>query len=113
MPQPGAVDGKLRRVTGTLRAAQAEAPIITQPWAQPGLTKGSRIPGDFPGSPQLRFCTSNVEGVGLIPGRGAKIPHAAQRGQINKDSLIPVLKAPEVSWKKPLSGDTVADSTWD
>ena len=76
------------------------------------VTKGSRIPGDFPDSPQLRFCTSNVEGVGLIPGRGTKIPHAT-RGQINKGFLIPVLKAPEVSWEKPLSGDTMADSTGD
>ena len=32
----------------------------------------------------LRLQAPNVGGVGLIPGRGTKIPHAAWHGQINK-----------------------------
>ena len=32
----------------------------------------------------LRCCTSSVADVGLIPGWGTKIPHAAQRGQKQK-----------------------------
>ena len=32
---------------------------------------------DFPGSPVVKTSPSNAEGVGLIPGRGAKIPHAS------------------------------------
>ena len=31
---------------------------------------------DFPGSPVVKTSPSNAEGVGLIPGQGAKIPHA-------------------------------------
>ena len=29
----------------------------------------------------LRLCTSTTGGVGSIPSRGTKIPHATQRGQ--------------------------------
>ena len=29
----------------------------------------------------LRFCASTAGGAGSIPGRGTKIPHAAQHGQ--------------------------------
>ena len=32
---------------------------------------------DFPGSPVVRTLPFNAGGVGLIPGRGAKIPHAS------------------------------------
>ena len=31
---------------------------------------------DFPGSPVFKTSPSNAGGVGLIPGQGAKIPHA-------------------------------------
>ena len=31
---------------------------------------------DFPGGPVVKTLPSNAEGAGLIPGRGAKIPHA-------------------------------------
>ena len=31
---------------------------------------------DFPGSPVVKTLPSNVPGVGLVPGQGAKIPHA-------------------------------------
>ena len=31
---------------------------------------------DFPGSPVVKTSPSNAEGVGLIPGQGAKIPLA-------------------------------------
>ena len=32
--------------------------------------------GDFPGGPVVNILPSNAGGVGSIPGRGAKIPHA-------------------------------------
>ena len=32
---------------------------------------------DFPGGPVVKTSPSNAGGVGLIPGRGAKIPHAS------------------------------------
>ena len=32
---------------------------------------------DFPGGPVVKTSLSNAEGAGLIPGRGAKIPHAS------------------------------------
>ena len=32
---------------------------------------------DFPGSPVVKTLPFNAEGVGLIPGQGAKIPHAS------------------------------------
>ena len=36
------------------------------------------MPWDFPGGPVVKTSPSNVGGVGLIPGQGAKIPHASQ-----------------------------------
>ena len=33
--------------------------------------------GAFPGRPVVKTLPSNAEGVGSIPGRGAKIPHAS------------------------------------
>ena len=36
--------------------------------------------GDFPGGPVVRPSRSNAEGVGSIPGGGAKIPHASWLG---------------------------------
>ena len=52
--------------------------------------------GDFPGSPVVKTLPSNAEGAGLIPGRGAKVPHASRprnqnieqkqyRNEFNKD----------------------------
>ena len=29
----------------------------------------------------LRFCASNAGGMGLIPGQGTEVPHAAECGQ--------------------------------
>ena len=34
--------------------------------------------GDFPGGPGVKTSPSNAGGEGLIPGRGAKIPHASR-----------------------------------
>ena len=34
--------------------------------------------GDFPGGPVVKTSPSNAEGMGSIPGQGAKIPHASQ-----------------------------------
>ena len=34
--------------------------------------------GDFPGGPVVKTSPSKAGGVGLIPGRGVKIPHASQ-----------------------------------
>ena len=36
---------------------------------------------DFPGSPVVKTLPSNAGGMGLIPGWGAKIPHAVWCGQ--------------------------------
>ena len=33
---------------------------------------------DFPGSPVVKILPSNAGGAGLIPGHGAKIPHASR-----------------------------------
>ena len=33
---------------------------------------------DLPGGPVVKTWPSNAEGVGLIPGQGAKIPHASE-----------------------------------
>ena len=33
---------------------------------------------DFPGGPVDKTSPSNAGGVGLIPGQGAKLPHASQ-----------------------------------
>ena len=35
----------------------------------------------------LRFCASNAGGMGLIPGGGTKIPHAAWYGQLKKNYI--------------------------
>ena len=32
---------------------------------------------DLPGGPVIKTSPSNSEGVGLMPGQGAKIPHAS------------------------------------
>ena len=36
----------------------------------------------------LTLCASNAKGSNLIPGWGTKMPHAAQRGQKNKDYFL-------------------------
>ena len=36
---------------------------------------------EFSGGPAVKTSPSNAEDVGSIPGRGAKIPQAARRGQ--------------------------------
>ena len=37
--------------------------------------------GDFPGGPKVKTLPSNAMGVALIPGWGARIPHASQPKQ--------------------------------
>ena len=41
----------------------------------------------------LRLHTSNTQGMGLIPGRGAKIPHAMWHGQKIKINKITIIKS--------------------
>ena len=36
---------------------------------------------DFPGGPVVKTLPSNVEGAGLIPDWGTKIPHGTKGGQ--------------------------------
>ena len=36
---------------------------------------------DFPGGPVVKTLCFQCRGLGWIPGRGTKIPHAVQRGQ--------------------------------
>ena len=42
---------------------------------------------DFPGGPVVRNLPSNAGNLGLIPGRGTKIPHAT--GQLSPHALEP------------------------
>ena len=61
--------------------------------------------GDFPGDPVVKALPSSVEGVGLIPGRGARIPHASwpkkQKCNIVMNS-IKTLKKMVTSLKKKM-----------
>ena len=41
-------------------------------------TNKQKIDGDFSGGPAVKISPSSPGGVGSIPGRGAKIPHASQ-----------------------------------
>ena len=43
---------------------------------------------DFPGSPVVKILPSNEGGVDLIPGWGARIPHAFQPKNQNKTEVI-------------------------
>lgn len=40
-------------------------------WGEPKISDL----GGFPGGPLVKTTPSNAEGVGSVPGRGAKIPH--------------------------------------
>ena len=55
-------------------------PLTKQPWASLHLGSENRylkvILWGFPGGPVVKTSPSNSEGVGLIPGWGAKISHA-------------------------------------
>ena len=42
--------------------------------------------GDFPGGSVVKTSPSNVLGAGLIPGGGAKIPHASRAPPTTKQS---------------------------
>ena len=44
-------------------------------------------PGDFPGGPVVKNPLSNAGDAGSIPGRGTKIPHAAE--QVSACALEP------------------------
>lgn len=48
----------------------------------------SKNVGTPPAVQQLRLCASNEGGMGSIPGRGAKIPHAVKHGQTIKIQMI-------------------------
>ena len=37
-----------------------------------------QITRDFPGGPVVKTSPSNAGGAGLIPGRGAKVPHVSR-----------------------------------
>ena len=64
-------------------------------------------PGDFPGGPVVKTLPSSGEGVGLIPGRGARIPFASwpknQKCNIVTNS-IKTLKKMVTSLKKKKMG---------
>ena len=42
---------------------------------------GNMYSGDFPGGPVVKNPPSSTGDVGLIPGRGTKIPHATKPAQ--------------------------------
>ena len=46
--------------------------------------------GDFPGGPKVKALPSNAMGVALIPGWGARIPHAlwSKKQNVNNSSKI-------------------------
>ena len=46
--------------------------------------------GDFPGGPKVKTLPSNAMGVALIPGWGARIPHAlwSKKQNVNNRSNI-------------------------
>ena len=54
------------------------------------VTAYLKIPGpwDFPGGPVVKNPPSNVVHVGLLSGRGTKIPHAV--GQLNPDAATKI-----------------------
>ena len=45
----------------------------------PSLLCQNGLARDFPGDPVIKTSPSNAGGVDLIPGWGAKIPHAAMK----------------------------------
>ena len=48
---------------------------------------------DFPGGPVVKNLPSNAGDAGLIPGRGAKIPHAT--GQLSLRATTREARAPQ------------------
>ena len=40
---------------------------------------------DFPGGPVVKTSPSNARGAGLIPGLGAKFPHASRSNKCKKE----------------------------
>ena len=54
-------------------------PLITPQEEILGSLKG--VTGDFPGGPVVKNPPSNAGGMGSIPGRGARFPHAV--GQLS------------------------------
>jgi len=54
------------------------------------VTAYLKIPGpwDFPGGPVVKTPPSNAVHVGLLSGRGTKIPHAV--GQLNPDAATKI-----------------------
>ena len=44
--------------------------------------------GDFLGGPVVKTSPSNAGGAGLIPGRGAKIPHASRPKNQNRSNMV-------------------------
>ena len=51
-----------------------------------GLRLRNNDLGDFPGGSVVKTSPSNVLGAGLIPGGGAKIPHASRAPPTTKKS---------------------------
>ena len=49
-----------------------------------GKKKKQKPSWDFPGGPMVKTLPSNAGAVGLIPGWGAKIPHASWPKKPNK-----------------------------
>ena len=54
-------------------------------------SKKEWIYGDFPGGPVVKTSPSHAGGVGSIPGRGAKIPHASPRAEKPKHKTEAIL----------------------
>ena len=54
----------------------------------PSLLCHNGLARDFPGDPVLKTSPSNAEGVDLIPGWGAKIPHVLKPKIQNRTKVI-------------------------
>ena len=46
------------------------------------------VPRDFPGGPVVKTLPSNAGGMGSIPGRGAKIPHASPAKKHKTEAIL-------------------------
>ena len=49
-----------------------------------------RVYGDFPGGPVVKNPSANAGDVGLIPGQGTRIPHAAEELKLCATTTEPV-----------------------
>ena len=62
--------------------------IPTQMWSKTQDFAFVAVPREFPSSPIVGLCTLTAEGMGSVPGQGAKIPQARPCGQKETERLL-------------------------